>query len=156
MSRSHSSSLALWTVGLVLALAPPAAARKPVIAHVDPATGVFSLYDAETATSPAAPPLPTGTTRYRMSSGGRYVVYWHPTTPAIHLFDRQANGEVPLPGIDVVASPRSLTVSDTGLIAFDDNGNGPARVYDSVAGAFVATGLPANNGHRQTNLSADG
>ena len=148
--------MALVTVGSLLIVIAPAAARKPVVAYVDPSTGAFSLYDTELATSPSAPSLPTGITRYSMSSDGRYVAYSHPTTHAIHLFDRQASGEVPLPGIDVVANPGSPSVSDTGLIAFDDNGNGPARVYDSLAGTFLATGLPANNGYRQTRLSADG
>ncbi len=149
-------SLALLTVGLLLIVTAPVAARKPVVAYIDPSTGVFLLYDTETATSPSAPSLPTGITRYSMSSDGRYVAYSHPTTKAIHLFDRQTSGELPLPGIDIVANPGSPSVSDAGLIAFDDNGNGPARVYDSLAGTFLATGLPANNGHRQTRLSADG
>ena len=54
------------------------------------------------------------------------------------------------------ASPGSLTVSDAGLIGFDDNGNGPALVYNSATGQFVETGLAANNGHRQTRLSGHG
>ena len=137
-STPRRRSLALLTVLLLLIVAAPAGARKPVVAYVDPSTGVFSLYDTETATSPSAPSLPTGITRYSMSSGGRFIAYSHPTTHAIHLFDRQANGELSLPGIDVVANPGSPSVSDTGLIAFDDNGNGPARVYDSTAGTFVA------------------
>lgn len=155
-SRLRRRSLAPVAAGLLLVLAVPAQARGPVVAYIDPSTGAFSLYDTETATSPPAPALPTGITRYSVSSNGRYVAYRHPTTHALHLFDRQANGEVQLPGIGVVADPGSPSVSDTGRIAFDDNGNGPARVYDSGAGAFLATGLPANNGHRQTQLSADG
>jgi hypothetical protein len=63
---------------------------------------------------------------------------------------------VPLPGIDVHPNPGGLTVSDTGLIAFEENGNGPALVYSSAAGSFVDSGLAANNGHRQTRLSGDG
>ena len=147
---------ALLAVALLLVWVVPAEARKPVVAYVDPSTGAFSLYDSEMATSLPAPSLPTGITRYSMSSGGRFIAYSHPTTHAIHLFDRQAPGELALPGIGVVANPGSPSVSDTGLIAFDDNGNGPARVYDGLAGTFVATGLPANNGHRQTRLSGDG
>ena len=61
-----------------------------------------------------------------------------------------------LPGVDVYMNPGGLTVSNTGLIGFDDNGNGPAVLYDSGAGSFVETGLDAMNGHRQTRLSGDG
>jgi hypothetical protein len=142
-------------LGLAVLGAAPAEARRPVVAYIHPTTGVFSLYDTETSADVAAPTLPTGITRLGVSSNGRYVVYRHPSTGLIRLFDRQVGGEVALPGIDVT-TPASLTVSDTGLIAFDDNGNGPARVYDSSAGAFVSTGLPASNGHRQTRLSGDG
>ena len=72
----------------------------------------------------------------------------------LHLLDRATNAQVPLPGIDVYANPGSLSVSNTGRIAFDDNGNGPALVYESATGQFVETGLAAANGHRQTRLSS--
>src|SRR5205814_2277743 len=73
---------------------------------------------------------------------------------------RASGGERPLPGIDVYAggadAPGGLTVSDSGLVAFDDNSNGPERVYDSNAKAFAGSGLSADNAHRQGHLSADG
>jgi hypothetical protein len=55
------------------------------------------------------------------------------------------------------ANPGGLSVSNAGLIAFDDNGQGGAVVYDSATGQFADTGLPAGGGgHRQTRLSGDG
>lgn len=149
--------LALLVCALCL-LAPAAAlARKPVISYVD-ADGVFRLYDAETeADVEPPPPVPAdffGFT-YGMSLNGRYV-FFNDFDGKLHLLDRAANAEVPLPGIDVYVEPGSLTVSDSGLLAFDDNGNGPALVYDSATGQFVDSGLAADNGHRQTRLSGDG
>ena len=44
-------------------------------------------------------------------------------------------------------------MSNTGLVAFDNDGSGPAVVYNS-AGQLVATGL--TDGHRQPRLSGDG
>jgi hypothetical protein len=77
----------------------------------------------------------------------------------LHLFDRAKGAEVPLPGIDIYTAPGSkpagLTVSNTGRVAFDNNSNGPAVVYDSATGAFVATGLVPDNAHRQSRLNAD-
>jgi hypothetical protein len=58
--------------------------------------------------------------------------------------------------VNVYPNPGNLSVSNSGLIAFDNDGNGPARVYDGVRRRFVDAGLPADNGHRQTRLSADG
>ena len=62
-----------------------------------------------------------------------------------------------LPGID--ASDHGLltmSVSDTGLIAFDHATSDTTQVYDSKAKHFVDTGLPADNAHRQPAISADG
>lgn len=141
-------------------LAPATAlARMPVISYVDE-NGVFRLYDAELGTDVSPPPpVPASFAgfRYGISLNGRYVV-WGDAQRMLHLLDRATNAQVALPGIDVYSAtgPDNLSVSNTGLIAFDNNGNGPAVVYDSAAGQFVETGLPANNGHRQTRLSGDG
>jgi hypothetical protein len=95
--------------------------------------------------------------KYGMSLNGRYIVFNdNPAPRKLHLLDRATNTQVQLPGIDVYNEPGSLTVSDNGLIAFDDNGNGPALVYSSATRAFVDSGLAADNGHRQTRLSGDG
>ena len=71
---------------------------------------------------------------------------------------RKHHSQVPLPpAVDKYANPDSLSVSDTGLIAFDDDGTGGAVVFNSATGQFVDTGLPpVNNGHRQPQLSGDG
>lgn len=150
----------LAALALFVCFAPTAAAaRKPIISYID-AGGRFALYDSETSTDLPAPPVsvpPGGAAQFRwgMSSSGRFIV----STDAgkkLHLLDRTSNKEVPVPGIDVYANPGSLSASNTGLIAFDDNGNGPARVYDSTKKAFIDTGLASTNGHRQTQLSGDG
>jgi pimeloyl-ACP methyl ester carboxylesterase len=52
-------------------------------------------------------------------------------------------------------TPGSLSVSNTGQIAFDDNGEGPALVYASATNGFVDTGLGASNTQRQTAISGD-
>jgi hypothetical protein len=135
--------------------APIASTRRPIIAYVN-AAGAFSLYDAELGADIAAPPLPANLTRFSVSFSGRYFVYSHPATKHIHLYDRRSGSEVGIPGIDVYTNPNGLTVSDAGLIAFDDNSNGPSVAYDSVTRTFVDTGLAADNGHRQDHLSADG
>ena len=149
--------LALLACALVL-LAPAAAlAREPVISYVDQ-DGVFRLYDEQTeAEVNPPPPVPANFMgfRYGMSLNGRYIVF-NDAGKKIHLLDRATNTQIPLPGIDVYNDPGALTVSDNGLIAFDDNGNGPALVYSSVTKQFVDSGLAANNGHRQTRLSGDG
>ena len=134
---------------------PTSPTRRPIIAYVD-AAGHFSLYDAELGVGVAAPVLPTGITRFGTSLDGRYVVYSDPGTKTIHLYDRRARSEVPLPGINVYANPSGLTVSNAGLVAFDNNSNGPALLYNSKTGSFLDVGLAADNGHRQTRLSADG
>lgn len=151
--------MARWLVALGLLLAAPAvaSARAPLISYVG-SGGVLRLYDAETKADVEPPPPVTANFmgfRYALSQNGRYVVF-NDAAKTLHLLDRATNSQRPLPGIDVYTNPGGLTVSDTGLIGFDDNGNGPAVVYDSARGAFVDTGLAANNGHRQTRLSADG
>jgi hypothetical protein len=130
--------------------------RRPVIAYVDPETGRFNLYDAQLGRRIPAPTVPDGLTRFAVSGNGRFVAYSNPTTHRLNLLDRAAGAKRSLPGIDVFANPGSLSVSDTGRLAFDDNVNGPVRVYDSAARAFVATGLPADGDHRMPRLSADG
>ena len=156
---------------IVLAIPAGASGREPIVSYVDGA-GTFRLYDAELdrELSPPPVPVPPGFPQFRwgMSLDGRYIVF-NDADRRLHLLDRATGTQVPLLGIDIDANsdgavdvnPGSLTVSNTGLIAFDANGNGPARVYDSVAKSFVDTGLdpdPANpsNGHRQTELSGDG
>jgi hypothetical protein len=147
-----------WVVFLVLLLAAPAAAaaREPVISYVDE-NEVFRLYDEQTeAEVEPPPPVPVAAGfQYGMSLDGRYIAFTD-ASKNIHLLDRATNTELPLPGIDVHANPQNLTVSNTGLIAFDQNVEGSAVVYDSVAKSFIDTGLPDPNGHRQTRLSGDG
>lgn len=150
-----------WALALaVLLLAPSAAlAREPIISYVDE-TGTFRLYDEELeAEIDPPPPVPAGFLgfRYGMSLNGRYIVFNDDPAPRkLHLLDRATNTRVPLPGIDVYTNPGALTVSNTGRIGFDENGNGPALVYDSATHAFLDTGLAPDNGHRQTRLSGDG
>ena len=150
-----------WALTLALLLLAPSAAlaREPIISYVDE-TGTFRLYDAETEAEIDPPPaVPANFLgfRYGMSLNGRYIVFNdNPAPRKLHLLDRATNTQIPLPGIDVYTLPGALTVSNTGRIGFDDNGNGPALVYDSTTGQFVDTGLAANNGHRQTRLSGDG
>lgn len=145
-------------VGLLLVPAT-ALADLPVISYVDE-NGVFRLYEAEfnreVAPPPPVPVADPATFRYGISLSGRYIVFTD-AAKKLHLLDRATNTQVPLPGIDVYADPGSLSVSDTGLIAFDNAGAGGAVVFNSASGQFVDTGLPAlNNGHKQTHLSADG
>jgi len=146
---------------LALVLAAPAGARKPVVSYVDATTHVLRFYDAESGTEVPAPALTIPGLRpgFAVSFDGRYIAYVDAASK-IHLYDRAVDGELPLPGIDVYATPghkpAGLSVSDTGRIAFDENSHGLAVVYDSAARAFVASGLPPTNGHRQSHLSADG
>lgn len=152
--------MARWALVLVLVLLAPSAAlaREPVISYVDE-NGVFRLYDEQTeAEVEPPPPVPVAnaaTFRYGMSLDGRYIAFLD-GAKKIHLLDRATNAERPLPGIDIHTNPQNLTVSNTGLIAFDENVNGGAVVYDSAAKSFTDTGLPDPNGHRQTRLSGDG
>jgi hypothetical protein len=153
----HLVRLALAVCALLLVMPAAAWAREPVISYVDQ-DGVFRLYDEQTeAEVNPPPPVPANFAgfRYGMSLNGRYIVF-NDAQKKLHLLDRATNTQIPLPGIDVYTNPGSLTVSDNGLIAFDDNGNGPALVYSSATRAFVDSGLAADNGHRQTRLSGDG
>ncbi len=131
-----------------------ASAREPVIAYIE--GGQFKLYDAEIDSDVAAPPVAIDGPQFRfgISRNGRYVFYVG--GGVLRLFDRDIPGEVPLPGIDVYAQPGFLTVSDGGLLAFDNNANGPAVAYNANTKAFVATGLIPTNGNRQTQLSGNG
>jgi hypothetical protein len=153
----------LLLMALAALLAASAAhARKPVIAYVDQGTNKLKLYDAETGTDVAAPDLTIPkinnvAPRFSMSHDGRYVAWVDNGTPKhIHLYDRESASEVALPEIDVYLNPHRLTVSNTGRIGFDDNDDGPVRVYDSRTGAFVDTGLAADNEHSRPRLSGDG
>jgi hypothetical protein len=156
MRRSRRCCLAVCSL---LLLAPATAApRRPVISYIDE-HGALRLYDATRKKDIHPPPVPTFRPikqfRYGISANGRYVVY-NDNAKNLHLLDRATRREVPLPGVNVYINPGNVSVSNSGLIAFDNNGNGPARVYDGVRRRFVDTGLPADNGHRQTRLSADG
>jgi hypothetical protein len=134
-----------------------AQARKPVIAYVNQGTGKLVFYDAELGRTVAgpSPSIPIGP-RFSVSFNGRFVFYAD-AAKKLHLIDRATGGERNLPGIDPAGfTPAGLSVSDGGLLAFDDNSNGPAVAYDSNTKQFVPTGLPANNGHRQSHLTADG
>ncbi|MFL5780716.1 MAG: kelch repeat-containing protein [Thermoleophilaceae bacterium] len=154
---------ALASSELTGVFAPNAVARRPVVAYVDP-QGHFGLYDSETSTDVAPPPVPDGVQRFATSLDGRYVLYADGAPPHhLHMYDRRARAAVALPGVDVFANPDGLTVSDGGLIAFDDNSNGPMRAYDTKTKAFVSTGLvnpdsmsESDNFHRQPRLSGDG
>jgi hypothetical protein len=171
MKRSAAPPISalLWASALVCALAllaaPAASARKPVISYVD-AQEAFQLYDAETgqtvSPAPAVPvPKEFAFFRWGTSANGRYIVF-NDAEKKLHLLDRTGEKQVPLPGIDVAENPGNLTVSDTGLIAFDSNGNDPTYLYDSTKGAFVDAGLgdadPAKpeNKLRQPRLSGTG
>jgi hypothetical protein len=155
MQRLLIATLAL------LAAAPAAEARRPVIAYVDEGTSKLAFYDAEIGSQVAAPdvtvPLVGNQRRFTLSHGGRFVA-WVDSASKIHLLDRSTGSEVPLPGIDIYTAdrPGSLSLSNTGRIAFDKNGNGPAVVYDSMISSFVTTGLGADNKHRQTAISGHG
>lgn len=154
--------LALAVCVLVLAAPAAALAREPVISYVDE-NGVFRLYDEESESEVnPPPPVPAPANflgfRYGMSQNGRYIAY-SDSAKKLHLLDRATNTPIPLPGIDVYGNPEipdNLTVSNNGLIAFDKQGNGPTVVYNSKAGQFADTGLPADNKNRQPRLSGDG
>lgn len=135
--------------------------RKPIVGYLT-AAGAVGLWDAEQETHLTPPgitvPASPVIREWSMSHNARYIV-WIDATFAIHLFDREAGAEVALPGIDQFTDPAdptsrpgSLTVSNGGRIAFDTNGNGPTRVYES--GAFVATSPPAK--HAQPRISGNG
>ncbi|HEY7633625.1 MAG TPA: hypothetical protein VH817_23180 [Thermoleophilaceae bacterium] len=151
---------ALATV-VALAAASAAQARKPIVAYVDATTHKLAMYDADTGTALTPPDITiTSTPGFQdsmaMSFDGRYVFYVG-SDDKLHLFDRTGAGTaVSLPGIDIYAKPTGLTVSNTGLLAFDDNVNGPAVVYNSATGSFLDVGLPDPNADRQSHLSGDG
>ena len=151
--------VALAVCALVLVAPATALADLPVISYVDE-NGVFRLYEAqfnrEVEPPPPVPVADPATFRYGISLSGRYIVFTD-AGKKLHLLDRATNAQVLLTGIDVYADPGSLSVSDTGLIAFDNAGTSGAVVFNSATGQFIQTGLPPmNNGHRQTRLSADG
>jgi hypothetical protein len=155
--RGYRGEVRLALALLTLLVAPAVAlAREPVISYVDE-SGTFRLYDEELeADVEPPPPVPTSPGfRYGMSLNGRYIVFTD-AGKKLHLLDRATNTQLPLPGIDVYDNPQSLSVSDTGLIAFDKTGAEMGVVYNSATQSFVDTGLGVDNGHRQTRLSGDG
>jgi hypothetical protein len=142
--------------------AAPASARDPVIAYLN-ASRQLQLYDSQAGAAVSAPALTVKNTQnaFAVSFDGRYIAYIAESDGLIHLFDRVTNTEVPLPGINIYSGgqfPDDLSVSDTGLIAFDDGGNVGVVVYNSATGGFVPTGLSTsgNDGPRDPALSGDG
>jgi hypothetical protein len=77
--------------------------------------------------------------RYAISFNGRYIAF-NDAAKKLHLLDRATNTQVPLPGIEVYPNPGGLSVSNTGRIAFDNDGGGPALVYESATGQFPRHG----------------
>jgi Kelch motif/Galactose oxidase, central domain len=145
----------LKSAELYTAIQPNAVARRPVVAYLN--NGHLGLYDSQTHQDLPVPPLPAGLTRFSISQNGRYIVYLDPTSKHIHLFDRYVHHELSLPGIDASDHGNNLmSVSNTGLIAFDHDGSDTTQVYDSKAKHLIDTGLPADNAHRQPSISADG
>jgi hypothetical protein len=150
--------LAVAIVALSL-LPASASARKPIIAYLE--GGQFKRFDAETGTDLAPLPIPANAgMRFAQSRNGRYVFY---SAGGLHLFDRDlgtAGAEVPLPGINIYAQPAFLTVSNNGLLGFDNNIMNGAVLYNSATGAFAPTGFPpgmtTDSEHRQPNLSGSG
>jgi Ca2+-binding RTX toxin-like protein len=141
---------------LLVAFPAGASARKPIIAYVD--QGLLKLHDAEKGKDLAPLPVPIANPnqfRFGISQSGRYV-FFNDANKKLHLLDRQRKIEIPLPGIDIYNNPAFLTVNNNGVVAFDNNVNGPAVVYNSSTGQFVTTGFAADNGHRQTQLSGHG
>jgi len=142
--------------------AAPASARGPVIAYLS-ASRQLQLYDSQAGAAVSAPALTVKNTQnaFAVSFDGRYIAYIAESDGLIHLFDRVTNAEIPLPGINIYTGgefPDDLSVSDTGLIAFDDGGNVGVVVYNSATGKFVPTGLSTsgNAGPRDPVLSGDG
>jgi hypothetical protein len=157
-----------WIVasGAVVAMGSAAAgasARDPVIAYLD-ASRQLQLYDSQVGVAVSSPALTVKSSQnaFAVSFDGRYIVYIAKSDGLIHLFDRVGNAEIPLPGINIYSSggqfPADLSVSDTGLVAFDDGGNVGVVVYNSATGTFVPTGLSTsgNSGPRDPALSGDG
>lgn len=164
--RRPIAAIALVLSLATLAVSSAAQARKPLISYLD-AQGSFQLYDAEAGANVSpAPPVPVPAEHnvnqftWGMSLDGRYIVFTD-AKKKLHLLDRSSNQEVPLPGIDKVGQPANLTVSNTGLIGYDNNSNKPTYVYDSVAETLFNTGLDAKpqnptNERRQPRISGDG
>lgn len=158
-SREYNRPMKWGALAAVVCLFLPVAAeaRKPIISYVE--GGQLKLFDAELNVdiTPPSVAIPGMVPRYSMSLDGRYVVWVDDASPKqIHVLDRDSGNEVPLAGINVYANPGGLTISNSARIGFDDNGNGPALVYDSASQAFIDTGLGAANKHRQPRLSGDG
>lgn len=130
--------------------------RRPVVAYVDPSSGLLRFYDSQRHADLGAQTVPKNLARWSVSLDGRYITYSDPATRRLHLLDRFTGVQPLLPGIDIYSNPGELSVSSNGLIAFDDNGNGPTVVYSSSLQRFIATGLTSDNGHRQPRLSGDG
>ena len=156
--RRHRFGLVVAAVATLIACLLPATslARKPIISYVE--SSQLRLFDAELGQDLAPPAVPTPTPaqfRYGMSLNGRYI-FFTDVNKKLHLLDRTSDQELPLPGIDIYMNPGFLTVSNDGLLAFDNNANGPAVAYNSTTQQFVNTGFPPNNGHRQTKLSGNG
>jgi hypothetical protein len=125
-------------------------------------SGQLTFYDSELGTNVPAPALTVaivnGLARFTVSQNGRYIAYLD-TASKVHLFDRSTSSEVALPGF--TGPGLALSVSNTGLIANDDNNNGPPSLYDAAAHAPVNPNLVPDdatptNGHRQSHLSGDG
>lgn len=143
--------------------AAPASARDPVIADLS-GSRQLQLYDSQAGAAVSAPDLTVKNTQnaFAASFDGRFIAYIAKSDGLIHLFDRVANAEMPLPGINIYTSgaqfPDDLSVSDTGLIAFDDSGNNGVVVYNSATAKFVPTGLSTSGtaGPRDPALSGDG
>lgn len=158
MSRpgGRPASIAAAAAALLLALPGAASARAPIITFVE--QGTLKQYDAETEKFLAPLPVPVTSVaqfRYGISHSGRYVVF-NDENRDLQMFDRQRKLELPLPGINVYNNPGFPSVSNAGRIAFDDNGNGPALLYDGLAGTFLPTGFPANSDHRQPMINGGG
>lgn len=156
-ARAVTTALIALCAMLILALPAGAATRKPVVAYIEDAN--IKLYDLELGKDLGALPLnpaPDAQSRFAVSFHGRYVLYTD-AQKDLHLFNRATRQQVPLPGIDVYNNPGFLGVSETGLLTFDDNANGPTVIYDSRTKEFVDGGLPATDqGHRQPKISGNG
>ena len=122
--------LALAVCALVLVAPASALADLPVISYVDE-NGVFRLYEAEfnreVEPPPPVPVADPASFRYGVSLSGRYIAFTD-AGKELHLLDRATNTQVTLP--DVYANPGSPSVSNTGLVAFDNDGSGPAVVSE--------------------------
>jgi Ca2+-binding RTX toxin-like protein len=153
--RRRRKLLIATAIAVVVSFLVPgvAGARKPIISYLQ--GGQVHFYDAQLGTELAPVDVSPGASRFGVSLNGRFVLS-NDAQNDLHLFDRATGQQVPLPGIDVYNNPAFLTASSFGLLAFDNNVNGPAVVYDSSKGQFVPTGFPANNGHRQPILSGTG